>query len=214
MEAPTKPPGRAPATSHAQLSHIALKLFMQKGYDETTIDDIAAAAGIGRRTFFRYFASKHDLLWGDFDTLLTGLRETLDSADPSAPILQTIHAAVIEFNHVPPAELAFHRERMELLLHVPSLAAYSVLKYADWRAEIARFVGKRMGKGPDSLTAQTMSWACMGLCMGAYEKWLQDRQADLPSLFDEAFAGAQEIFGAGPDSLDRALKARPVVGDA
>ena len=44
-------PGRAPATTHGELSHIALTLFLDRGFDETTIDDIVRTAGIGRRTF-------------------------------------------------------------------------------------------------------------------------------------------------------------------
>ena len=53
--------GRAPATTHGELSHVALALFLERGFDHTTVDDIAAAAGISRRTLFRYFPSKNDL---------------------------------------------------------------------------------------------------------------------------------------------------------
>ena len=62
--------GRAPATTHGELSHLALALFLERGFEQTTVDDIVEAAGIGRRTFFRYFRSKNDLPWGDFDQLL------------------------------------------------------------------------------------------------------------------------------------------------
>ncbi|BDZ52122.1 hypothetical protein GCM10025867_43630 [Frondihabitans sucicola] len=69
--------GRQPATSNAQLSHLGLQLFIERGFDATTIDDIASAAGIGRRTFFRYFSSKNDLPWGDFDTMIASMRAYL-----------------------------------------------------------------------------------------------------------------------------------------
>jgi AcrR family transcriptional regulator len=54
--------GRPRATSRADLERLGFELFGQKGFDETTVDDIATGAGIGRRTFFRYFASKNDLV--------------------------------------------------------------------------------------------------------------------------------------------------------
>ncbi len=69
--------GRAPATTHGELSHVALRLFLERGFEETTVDDIVQVAGIGRRTFFRYFRSKNDLPWGDFDTLLERMRANL-----------------------------------------------------------------------------------------------------------------------------------------
>ena len=52
-------PGRRPVTSHSQISTIAIDLFTAKGFDETSVDDIAEAAGIARRTLFRYFPSKN-----------------------------------------------------------------------------------------------------------------------------------------------------------
>jgi mycofactocin system transcriptional regulator len=133
--------GRQPSTSHAHLSHVALKLFFERGFNETTVDDIAAAAGIGRRTFFRYFSSKNDLPWGDFERLLEGMRVFLASLPPTMPLMAAIREAVLEFNRLPDDEIPYHRRRMELLLHVPTLLAHSTLRYGDWdrtRAVLAR----------------------------------------------------------------------------
>ncbi|MGH1553997.1 TetR family transcriptional regulator [Streptomyces sp. L7] len=66
------------------LERLGFDLFARHGFDRTTVDDIAAAAGIGRRTFFRYFASKNDLVWGDFEGQLVRLRELLDANGPDA----------------------------------------------------------------------------------------------------------------------------------
>lgn len=187
--------GRAPTTSRGELSHVALTLFMEKGFDETTIDDIVAAAGIGRRTFFRYFASKNELPWGDFDALLGSMREDLAASDPAVPLMDALRHAVIEFNRFPDDEMAMHRNRMEMLLHVPSLVAYSTLRYASWRQVIAEFVAGRRGESPSGLTAQTISWGCLGLCLGTYENWLEDEGADLLDLLDDAFRTAADIFG-------------------
>ena len=60
-------PGRPPVTSRTELEQIALDLFLRNGFNETTLDDIAGAAGIARRTFFGYYSSKNDVVWGDFE---------------------------------------------------------------------------------------------------------------------------------------------------
>ena len=67
--------GRRPATTRQDVARAALDLFARQGYDETTVDEIAAAVGVSRRTFFRYYESKPDVVWGEFDAELVRLRE-------------------------------------------------------------------------------------------------------------------------------------------
>jgi len=63
----------------------AVHLFTERGYDETTIDDIAVAAGVGRRTFFRYFPSKEDAISPDHETALARVAEVFTTAHPDEP---------------------------------------------------------------------------------------------------------------------------------
>lgn len=189
--------GRARATTHGDLSHLALGLFLERGFEETTVDDIVAVAGIGRRTFFRYFRSKNDLPWGDFDTLLTGMRAHLDGMPVQLDLREALRRAVIEFNRFPADEIPFHRERMWLLLNVPTLVAHSTLRYAAWRQVIAEFIAHRRGQAPDELGPQALAWVCLGMCLAAYETWLADDDADLLDLLDEAFGNAVDLFGGG-----------------
>ena len=65
--------GRPASTTREDVARAALELFARHGYDETTVDDIAAAVGISRRTFFRYYESKPDVVWGEFDAELVRL---------------------------------------------------------------------------------------------------------------------------------------------
>ena len=186
--APERPRiGRAPSTTHAEISHTALLLFMDRGFDHTTVDDIARAAGIGRRTFFRYFPSKNDLPWGEFDALLDRMRTHLAGLPDDIPLMEQLRQAVLEFNRVPEAEWAYHRRRMELLLHVPTLLAHSTLRYASWRQVVAEHVARRLGLPVDDLIPQTIAWTCLGVCLAAYEQWLRDGDETLLELLDEAF---------------------------
>jgi mycofactocin system transcriptional regulator len=178
-------PGRPAATSRAELERVALDLFRERGFDETTVDDVAEAAGIGRRTFFRYFASKNDVVWGDFEHGLSRLRERL-AAETERPLLDALREAVLAFNRLDPQHEPYHRERMSLILRVPALQAHSTLRYAAWRGVVAEFAAQRLGQPTDSLLPQLIAHSCLGAALAAYEQWLQDEEADLPPLLDAA----------------------------
>jgi mycofactocin system transcriptional regulator len=141
------------------------------------------------------FSSKNDLPWGDFEVLLDQMRAHLRAVDPAEPLIEALRGAVVEFNRFPADELPYHRNRMWLLLNVPSLVAHSTLRYASWRRVIAEYVAERRGERPDDLTPQTVAWACLGICLGAYEQWLAHEDADLLELLDFSFATAESIFG-------------------
>lgn len=185
----TQRAGRPPVTTRADIERVALDLFTRHGFDETTVDDIAAAAGIARRTFFRYYASKNDIVWGEFDVLLRGLDEWLSNAPADVPMLEVLAGAVVRFNALPPEAVAAHRARMSLILHVPALQAHSTLRYAAWRAVVARFAAGRLGEPVDALLPQLVGHVALGAAVAAYERWLRDPAADL----GDALAGA---FGA------------------
>jgi TetR/AcrR family transcriptional regulator, regulator of mycofactocin system len=180
--------GRPPVTSRTELERIALDLFIRNGFTETTLDDIAAAARIARRTFFGYYSSKNDVVWGDFDALLRGMEEWLVRSDDDRPLLETLTEAVVRFNDLPPEAIPAHRQRMSLILHVPALQAHSTLRYADWRGVVARFAARRLKRPVDALLPQLIGHLALGAAVTAYEQWLADESADLPALLLTAFA--------------------------
>ena len=188
--------GRPRTTTPAAISHVALQLFLERGFDATTVDDVAAAAGVGRRTLFRYFPSKNDLPWGDFEAELDRMREYLDALPEDLPLFESLRRTVLDFNTFPAQEVPYHRERMRLLLEVPALVAHSTLRYAAWRQVVADFVAQRVGAAPDELRPQAVAWACLGLCLSAYEQWLRTDDADLPDLLDAAFRLFEDRAGA------------------
>jgi mycofactocin system transcriptional regulator len=178
--------GRKRVTSHEELEHAAFGLFEEKGFEQTTVDDIAAAAGIGRRTFFRYFPSKNDVPWGQFDTELARMRARLKASPEDQPLMDAIREALVDFNRVDPAQIPWHRRRMQLILRVPALLAHSTLRFADWRDVIAEFVAERTGARPDDLAPQAIAHAVLGVAIAAYDRWLDDQSADLGTLLDSA----------------------------
>lgn len=188
--------GRVRATSKGQLERVGLDLFIDRGFSAVTVDDIAEAAGIGRRTFFRYFDSKNDVAWGDFSHLMEGFAAALDRAPAEASIISAVRDAVRGFNDVPVEELSRHRHRMRILLTTPELVAHSTVRYADWRAVIAEFVAQRLGLTPQDALPQAVSWACLGISLSAYEQWIDRPEADLLDLIDASFLGLRDVFAA------------------
>lgn len=177
--------GRPVATSHAEIERVAFQLFAENGFVGTTLEDIARAAGIGRRTLLRYYRSKNDIPWGRFDDTLSGFRAILQSFD-DRPLHEAVHLAVIEFNRFPDAAMADHRARMQLILTTPELQAHSVLRYADWRRVIAEYVAARTSSDPGDLLPQTASHVALSLSMAGYGEWLSSDDKDLSTVLEQA----------------------------
>lgn len=191
--------GRRPSTTPHQITDVALELFAARGFDQVSVDDIAQAAGIARRTLFRYYRSKSAIPWGDFDAHLQRLQELLDRVDPLVPLGEALRAALLTFNTFDESETIRHRRRMRVILQTAELQAYSMTMYAGWREVIAGFVARRSGVKPDELLPQTVAWVLLGVALSAYQQWLGDTPVSLPQALGEAF----DTMRDGLDRLDR-----------
>lgn len=183
--------GRPVATSHAAIEQAAFALFAEHGFRSTTMEAIAEVLGISRRTVFRYYPSKNDIPWGQFDQTLQHLRELLVAQPAGLPVHQVVHRAVVEFNRFPAEAQPSHRERMRLILGTPELQAHSVLRYAAWRQVITEHVARRTGVGPEDPGPLVAGQVALALSLAAYERWLErpdDDPGALPTLIDQAMA--------------------------
>lgn len=175
-------PGRPAVTSRGELERVCLEIFSARGFDDTSVDEIAAAAGIGRRTFFRYFKSKNDAVWGEFDTQLDAFARWFAACPPRVPLVEAIRGGVIAFNSFDAQAAESLRNRMRLILSSPALQAYSTLRYTAWREVVARFAASRLGGDPDDLVPRTLGHLALGAALAAYEQWLAHEDADLIDL--------------------------------
>ena len=206
MTTPPRPRGRRPATNHATIEREAFRLFEERGYEDTTVEAIADAVGIGRRTLFRYFPSKNDIPWGQFDESLERFGHRLATMPHELPVYEAVHQAVLEFNHVDAEAIVQHRQRMSLLLHTPALRAHSALKHAAWRSVIASYVAERYGLSEDDLLPQTIGRVSLALALSAYERWVETEDRPLTELLDEAMVGLRGFLGDG----DRPAHSEPL----
>ena len=179
--------GRRRATTPQHIADVAIALFEARGFGAVSVDDVAHAAGIARRTLFRYYPSKNAIPWGDFDTHLQQLRALLDRTDPAADLGEALRAALLAFNTFDDSETVRHRRRMRVILRTDELQAYSMTMYAGWRAVIAEFVAGRTGAAVGDLLPQAVAWTLLGVALSAYERWLADESASLVQALGDAY---------------------------
>jgi len=158
------------------------------------MDDIAAAVGVGRRTLFRYYPSKNDILWGQFDDGLRAFEEYFEGIPDEVPLATAISDAIIAFNDIDEVAIPQHRRRMRRLLQTPALLAHSELRYAAWRDVVARFVARRRGEHAEDLLPALAGRVALAIALSAYEEWLAREDLSLATLLAEAARGLPELF--------------------
>jgi mycofactocin system transcriptional regulator len=184
--------------TRARIERASLDLFSRRGFEGVTIDEIAEAAGISRRTYFRYFATKADAVWGDFDAHVERLAALLRSAHDEQTLLGSICAAYVEANDYPTAELPQLRQRMQLILTETALLAHSQVRYADVDRVVAEYVARRTRTEPAGLLPRLVATSSRAAATTAFEAWLADPQLSL----DKALRTAFEELASGFRSLD------------
>ena len=181
--------------TRARIEQAALDLFTAHGFEAVTIDEVAEAAAISRRTFFRYFGAKADAVWGDFDAHVVRLEEMLAATAGNQSVLASICAAYIEVNDYDEAALPMLRQRMRLILSEPALLAHSQVRYGDIDRVVAAHVARRTGVLPGALVPRLVAASTRAAATTAFETWLDDVRLPLARALHDAF---DELAGGFP----------------
>lgn len=192
------PAATGPATTLAQrkrqlvsdeLTEAALQLLALKGFDAVTIDEIVKAAGVSKRTFFRYFASKEDVVVQFLAGMGTGIRAEL-AARPAA---EPPSVALLRAVWVPLGECAGHGDRalrvVRLILRTPALLARFLERQARWRDDLAEELARRLGTDAGTDLYPRMA---AGMALNAFDavlhRWSAGDGAESPAdLIGRAF---------------------------
>lgn len=177
---------------------MGFSLFVEHGFDATTMDDIAAALGVGRRTLFRYYPSKNDVVWGEFNLVLDRMRTELRSGDQDRPIIEVVREAAVRSNTYPDKMLDELHVRLTLIQSVPGLQAHSMLRYAEWREVIAEYVANRLGCAADDLVPLATGHAALAASTAAFSRWVAHRDEDILQLIDRSYGLLVEGFAIDP----------------
>ena len=180
---------RASRAVRAEIGAVAMELFFKQGYDNTTIDQIAAAAGLSRTSFFRYFATKDDIVLGRVDELGHQVMEALVTRPEGEPVWHALRGAfepLLELTAAAPERwLAVAR----MLNDAPSLKASQLGRQLAWQDMLVPDVARRLGITNAALDARPRALvaaaiACLNAAQGCVD--CLDGTLKLPTLLDQA----------------------------
>jgi AcrR family transcriptional regulator len=176
--------GRWEPNARGRLEQAALELYSERGFDQTTVAEIAARAGLTERTFFRHFADKREVLFGSGDALQDELvRAVADAPDSAAPIeataagLETIGAILQERRD-------FARKRQRIIAANPELQERELIKLASFAGALA---GALRGRGVGDAAASLTGEVAIAVFRDAFQRWIDETGGrDLPELIRES----------------------------
>ncbi|MGZ4202695.1 MAG: acyl-CoA-like ligand-binding transcription factor [Thermoleophilaceae bacterium] len=177
------------------LSEIALRRFVEKGVDATTVEEICEEAEVSVSTFFRYFPSKEAAVFADENERVDVVREVIESAPADEPLPDVIRrAALTLIDYDLEHKLELHRY-MELIATEPALAAYSLQAQNSSMAIFTDLVAKRLGlDAQNDLLPRLVVAGAYAAVNTAWWAWIgSDGEGDLPALINQAF----DVFEAG-----------------
>lgn len=207
----TATPARPPMRD--ALVAAAFQLFIERGFEQTTVDDIVALAGVGRRSFFRYFPSKEDVVFPDHERCLADMTEFLDSgADGDDPVARVCDAArlVLRMYAENPA---FSVQRYRLTRKVPGLRAYELSVVWRYERTLAGYLRGRYADLPEgSIRADVVAAAVVAAHNHALRAWLRGGgSGDCTALMDQALDVVLNTWGADPSGPAETGPAEDVV---
>jgi AcrR family transcriptional regulator len=175
----------------------ALRLFTEKGYAQTTVEEIADAAAISPRTFFRYFPSKEDVvMWDEYDPLAL---ELLEARPDDEPLAESFRAVIREsLGGLLRNDSERLLSRIRLVVTVPDLRARFLDEQTQGIEQIARFLATKRGTPVDDLGLEVVGSALFAAVSVALDRWQKDEgKSDLLALLDRATdalaEGAREL---------------------
>jgi AcrR family transcriptional regulator len=174
-----------------ELAEAALKLVAFQGFEETTIDQMAAAAGVSRRTFFRYFQSKEDVIIEFLSDLGAKLSAALRSRPPSEPPAEAVRQALRVFTD----KFWEHPEKSNRLARVtmetPALLGRYLERQTAWKQTLAEELARRMHTDPATdLEPAVLVAVAFAAFDTALMRWAADPREDLNALIEACFAVA------------------------
>jgi len=180
--------------THDDLQRVALQLFTERGYHDVTIEEIAAEVDVSPRTFYRYFASKEDVVLGSVPEMLDLTRDALAARPRNEPIMESIRTVTLDLVAEFASDVEANRLRTGIVAASPELQQRSAERQPIMEAVLVPFVAERMGMDPEQDLAPQIVVSCtVAATRVAIDRWI-------------AHGSDQSLT----DSLDRALA---LIGD-
>jgi AcrR family transcriptional regulator len=177
----------------------AFTLFEQRGYEATSVEDIAERAGVSRSTFFRHYGSKESVIFPDHDALLRSIEDRLAASTEQSAIAAVSDAVrIVLFHYVAEGERA--RQRYRLTSTVPALRERELVSGARYQRLFRRYISEWGDKSDASETrAELMAAAVVAAHNRALRKWLRGESNEPRADVDDALATVQDYFATDPE---------------
>jgi AcrR family transcriptional regulator len=183
--------GRWEPDARGRVMQAALELFSERGFEQTTVAEIAGRAGLTERTFFRHFADKREVLFAGTDQLRELLVSTLASALDSAAPIDAVVAALATATAPLQERRDYARQRHAVIVANAELRERELIKLASWSVALAETLRRRGVPEPSaSLTAE----AGIAVFKIAFERWVGEPGGpSLPQLIRESLGGLRAV---------------------
>lgn len=179
-----------------EIARAAWDLFGSRGYEAGTVDEIARAAGVSRRTFFRYFSSKEDVVVGTSDALAEAVLAAFACRPPREPPLVAIQRAIRPVVVSRLAEAGQARAIIRLLRESRTLRRAMLERHARMEERLAVLLAKRLGadlrKDP---TPALLAFVTRALMDTAFNVWFDQRPRDPGAMVDDLFRRLRAAVG-------------------
>ncbi len=190
------------------LSTAAQELFLSRGFERTTVEQIARAAGVSRRTFFRYYESKEDVLVERSDRLGERLYDELAQRPRDEAPLLAIRNALVPAIEVGIEDGDFIRCAIRLLRETSALRRAMMERRNRLEERIAALMARRLGSGPEDDTPMLLAFVTRALHDTAFNAWYDHETDDIAGLVDGLLAHLRAIVAEMPARRGR-RRARP-----
>ena len=179
----------------------ALRLFAERGYDETTLAEIADEAGISPRTIFAYYEGKQDILFCDEAAYLEQLKHMLEQRPPGTTTVDAIRELISTVP--PPDDQAMLRKR--ILTSNPALQVQTRARLGQLEPVFAESIAKDLGAGPGDIRPPLLA-AVMIAALTAVRDRLMEAEAGEPMTHEQAMGTLDEVLvfmRGGLDAMQR-----------
>ncbi len=174
----------------ARIANAALKLFAEQGYDETTLDEIADAADVSRRTIFAYYDSKEEILFCGESDFLARLKKTLDERPEGTTTVDAIRQFLSTLEPLDDAEVL----RKALIASSPALQMKVRARHAEVEPMLAESIAKDLGTEPHDIRTLLIAASITAAFMSVSERLNAAEAAGSPVSHDDAMAILDEVL--------------------
>ncbi|MEV6162980.1 TetR family transcriptional regulator [Streptomyces sp. NPDC052052] len=180
------------------LAEAAFQLFLERGFEQTTVDDIVARAGVGRRSFFRYFPSKEDAVFPDHERCLADMTAFLAQVGDADPVDAVCDAARLVLRMYS-ANPEFSVQRYRLTREVPGLRTYELSVVRRYEQTMAGYLrGRYGGSGDGALRAEVIAASVVAAHNNGLRAWLRSGgEGGAEAAVDHALGLVQNVWGSG-----------------